>query len=235
MTKKKNKKIYANDRTPYIKTDLEIDNPMRLIIAVKGERVVNAWAEYIDKVIYHNDKTELNRMEDLKNILSYIGKKQTRDSLVKALMKIKGYNPMKDPMPIDDLPQNFSVLVRKIQNEIQYKMESVRKLHIQERIFVIDGTRYRAAVLEFTKENYNKEIFDSGYDMIVLHKEGRFLINSNPDLKMSRPNLEPLYEKLIKSEPNKWFLYGNKYMLKTEREATSHFNLKQMLLFLKQM
>lgn len=235
MTKKKNKKIYAKDRTPYIKTDLNIDNPMRLIIAVKGDKLINSWSEYIDKVIYQNEKTELNQMEDLKNILSYIDKKQTRDSLVKALMKIKEYNPMKDPMPLDLLPQNFAVLVRKIQNEIQYKLESVKKLHIQERFFIVDGTRYRAAVLEFTKENYNKEIFDSGYDMIVLHKEGRFLINSNPDLKMSRPNLEPLYNKLSKSEPNKWFLYGNGYMLKTEREATSHFNLKQILLFLKQM
>lgn len=235
MAKKKNKKIYAKDRTPYISTDLEIENPMRLIIAVKGQKYANAWAEYIDKVVYQGEKTELSRMEDVKTILTYIDKKQTRDALVKVLLKIEGYNPMKDNLPLEKLPQNYVVLVKKVQQDIQYKMESIKKLNIQSKEFVLEGTRFKTAVLEFTKENFNKEIFEEGYDIIILHKEGRFLINSNPELHYSRPSLEPLYEKLSRSEPNKWYLYGNKYMLKTEREATSHFNLKQILLFMKQM
>lgn len=231
--KRKKKKIYSKDKTPYLYTTQKIENPMQLMVVLKEKE--NVWSEYVDKVIYQDQDTEQHLTQDLKYIMSHMSHRPTRQAILKQLMQIEGYNPFIDDVPLDKLSNNYCNYIKKLQAKIQSNLIELEKISIVEKNLVFNQVRYNTAILEYTKNNCNKELFAMGYDFVILHKEGRFLFNSNPKLKDVRPNLTRLYDILSKSEPDKWYLHGSANMLITKEGCFSHFNLKQILLFVGKM
>lgn len=230
INKRTKKRIYAKDKTPVLETSFKIDNPMRLVMALQKKE--NIWSEYIDRIIYRGEQTGQKPDEDLNYVLKHIKDKKTRRSILGFLMKVEDYNPFTDAIPLDKVPENYKVYLSKIQSRIRFNIDNVHDLNLQQRDFVYEGTKYKGVVTEFTKENFNNEIFAMGFDFIILQKEGRFLFNSNPKLKHHRPNLTALFERLIVSEPEKWYLHGSGYILMTKHETVSNLNLKQIFLIM---
>lgn len=227
MEKTKKKRIYAKDKTPVLETSFEIDNPMRLIMALQKKE--NIWSDYIDRVIYRGEATEQKPDQDLNYVLKQVKDKKTRRSILGFIMKLENYNPFQDDLPLEQLPDNYKVYLSKIQSRIRFNVQNVHNLNLQARDFIYESTKYKGVVTEFTKINFNNEIFTMGFDFIILQKEGRYLFNSNPKLKHHRPDLTALYERLIVSEPDKWYLHGSNYILMTKHETVSNLNLKQIL------
>lgn len=227
MERKKKKRIYAKDKTPVLETSFDIDNPMRLIMALQKKE--NIWSDYIDRVIYRGEETGQKPDQDLNYILKHIKDKKTRRSVLGFIMKLDNYNPFEDDVPLEKLPENYKVYLSKIQSRIRFNVQNVHNLNLQVRDFIYESVKYKGVVTEFTKINFNNEIFAMGFDVIILQKEGRYLFNSNPKLKEYRPDLTALYERLIVSEPDKWYLHGSKHILMTKHETVSNLNLKQIL------
>lgn len=230
LEKKKKKRIYAKDKTPVLETTFEIDNPMRLIMALQKKE--NIWSEYIDRVIYRGEETGQKPDQDLNYVLKQVKDKKTRRSILGFIMKLDNYNPFEDAIPVDRLPENYKVYLTKIQSKIRFNIQNVHNLTLQQRDFVYQSTKYKGVVTEFTKTNFNAEIFAMGFDFIILQKEGRYLFNSNPKLKHFRPDLKALYDQLTISEPDKWYLHGNNFILMTKNGTYSNLNLKQIFSFM---
>lgn len=230
--KQKKKHIYSKDKTPRLEVDEPITNPMQLVTVIK--KTENIWSRYIDQVIFNNEPTDLPPDQDLNFVLKRIKDRTTRKSILGYLMKVEGYNPFEDNLPLEKLPENYRIYLEKIQSKIRYNLTNVQHLPMIRRKLTYLDEEYTCCITEFTKENFNKEIFSQGFDFLILQKEGRFLINTNPALKEDRPDLTPIYEKLIQSEGDKWYLHGHNHMIMTKDGIVSSLNFKQIFLFFSQ-
>lgn len=228
--KKKKKRIYSKDKTPYFSVNKNIRNPIHFLTYINKKE--NVWSDYIERMIYGIGISQVSPENCVRYIVDLIPSAQTKKGVLKALMSVEDYNPFVDDIPLSELPENYRNLVVKLQNEIQKRFSDLLKLPVSETSWLYQGIHYKTRFVEGCEENYNRELFFLGYDIVIVRNFGRIVISTNPRLKASAPDFTALFEELNRHE-NVWYLHGSKKLLMTKKGHVSNIYKKQFNQLLK--
>lgn len=212
MNKKKNKRIYSKNKNIYVKLPKRPANSMELISSMYS--IENCWTNFISEVVCGGMQLALPHNQNLSYIMSEIHDNNLMKEFLMKLMSIPSYNPFIDSIPEEELNSNMRSYINKKQKFINsyfgHKKEvSMGKLRILE-------------VYNDNKIDIISLIDD--YDLIVLFNSYSISFNLNKKSK-DKLDLNCLYLALMDEEKNKWFIHGNKLLLKTVKGQKTSLNI----------
>lgn len=226
--KLKKKRIYSKDKTLRIIAPVKFQNNMQLAQYIYNK--YDKWSLFIDKVIFNGEKTNLPPEEDISVLYKHMST-TLRKQVIRRLMSHKEYNPFVDNLPLQIFEENIRKNIMKIQRHLNDQREAISKFNIRDIPVTLKGREVKIACLENPSVNVNEYLFQIGYDIIILHNNGEFIVTSNPKSK-NRLLFGGLFQLLNRSEKDTWFLHGHKGIIKTERSKFSKIPLKQLILYM---
>lgn len=225
--KAKRRKIYSVIKQPIILTEKKCENPMQLLNAIfKIDKRI--WVEFIGKAINQKKRISVPYEQDIRNIIDSIKQKDLQKQIIVSLIRIEGYNPFKDDIPVEKMPSSLKSTVVAIQEKLRDKLEKAKSLDGETKYVKYGKKIYKCSIAVKSTENFNKELYFLRYDIILLCKEGAYILTSNPDYP-HRPDFTAIYNHLEKREPGVWFLHENKGMMMTKKEAKSDLSIEDIV------
>jgi hypothetical protein len=182
--KYKKKKVYSSIKDPYIVSDkLILENRTSgtdIFMELFGISN-NPWMIFFRDILKGSKSSPWSATNKLENIM-YLTKDDTlQKKIYIELMRIKDYDPLVDPIPIELLSENTKKYIEKKQKQIS-KNIMLNEVYKNE-IKIEENTFYFTASKDI---NFYKINFKSGYDIVIYLDGGTIKVCSS--LHSEKPN-----------------------------------------------
>lgn len=163
--KYKKKKVYSPIKDPYIVSDELITkgqtdgiNIFMELFHIKD----NPWMIFFRDVLKGNNTSPWNPLERLEYIIYLTPNESLQKKIYSELMDIKDYDPLNDPLPMEQLSDSVRKYIEKIQKKIKTNIFTNMANEI---ILTKNGIPFKCtASKDF---NFLKINFKSGYDIVI--------------------------------------------------------------------
>ena len=163
--KYKKKKVYSPIKDPYIVSDELIEKNQTDGINIFMELFhikENPWMLFFRDILKGNDISPWNPLERLEYIMYLTDNESLQKKIYSELMDIKDYDPLNDPLPMEQLSDSTRKYIEKIQQKIK---TNILTNIVNEMILVKDEIPFKCTAskdIKFLKIN-----FKSGYDIVI--------------------------------------------------------------------
>lgn len=163
--KYKKKKVYSPIKDPYIVSDELITkgqtdgiNIFMELFHIKD----NPWMIFFRDVLKGNNTSPWNPLERLEYIIYLTPNESLQKKIYSELMDIKDYDPLNDPLPMEQLSDSVRKYIEKVQQKIKTNIFTNMANEI---ILTKNGVPFKCtASKDF---NFFKINFKSGYDIVI--------------------------------------------------------------------
>ena len=163
--KYKKKKVYSPIKDPYIVSDELIEkgqtdgiNIFMELFHIKD----NPWMIFFRDILKGNETSPWNPLNRLEYIIYLTPNESLQKKIYSELMDIKDYDPLNDPLPMEQLSDSVRKYIEKVQQKIKTNIFTNMANEI---ILTKNGVPFKCTASK--NFNFFKINFKSGYDIVI--------------------------------------------------------------------